>query len=83
MPPKIEMDRAAVERGDGYILCSDGVWSRLSLQELTQGLCSQDLNAAAQNLVSTATQRGGDHADNASVVLLRFGLPSSVEDSTD
>ncbi len=56
--------------GDRLILCSDGVWERISDAELWAAGDREDLEAAAQGVVNTAVTRGGVRADNATLVLV-------------
>lgn len=73
--PKPRLGGAEIEPGDVLLLCSDGFWENLEPSEITQlaanppGQWRQALEAAVQ----LAVQRGGQKADNTSVILARFG----------
>lgn len=67
--PVIGGDRLAP--GDLLVLCSDGVWERVSDTELWAAGEADDLEAAARRLVEAAVTRGGARADNAALVLVR------------
>ncbi len=69
--PKLEPDIVAVpqkfEPEDRLLLCSDGLYSYLSNEEISQLLLADSLSEAARQLVELAKQRGGH--DNITVVL--------------
>lgn len=73
---QIDVREFQVEPGDLYLLCSDGLTTMLSDQEILERLRGNPgLEEACQRLVRDANARGG--YDNVSVVLLR------VEESTE
>ena len=60
----------AVEKGDLYVLCTDGLWGLVAEQELA-GLVNANVpEAACQALVQVALDRGGP--DNITVLILRI-----------
>jgi len=66
-----EITRYAVDSGDVFLLCSDGLTDMLSAEEIQSVLVSrQKLDEAADALVAAANLRGG--RDNVSVVLARM-----------
>lgn len=70
--PRVEPDLAeiALEPGDAFVLCSDGLVNHVhddEIAKLAGGEC--DLQEAAERLVELANRRGGE--DNTTVVLLR------------
>jgi protein phosphatase len=70
--PEVAVDVAwrRLEAHDVVVLCSDGLWSHVSDDEMaTIILAEPDLAAAAERLVAAANERGG--ADNITVVLAR------------
>lgn len=68
--PKPEIGCGRVTSDDLLVLCSDGLWERVSEAELwTAG--RQTLVEAAAALVEQAVARAGPEADNATVVLVR------------
>jgi serine/threonine protein phosphatase PrpC len=72
--PDVEVDTytLAGREGDLFLLCSDGLTSMISDQEVGSILRSADsLDAAAEALVRAANQSGGK--DNITVVLFRLG----------
>lgn len=69
--PAVEPDLSSVRAraGDVLMLCSDGISSQLSDDELEHCLSGRrDLDAAAERLVELANARGGE--DNATVILV-------------
>lgn len=70
--PQVEVDTASftIEAGDYLLICSDGLTTYLSDEEIAQGvLQAESLAAACDNLIALANRRGG--RDNISVVLAR------------
>ena len=70
--PEVDVDTYTVagRSGDVYLLCSDGLTSMVSDEELRSIVRqADDLNAAAADLVRAANQSGGK--DNVTVVLFR------------
>lgn len=57
--------------GDVVLLCSDGLWSAVSDEEMRQAAQSLAPQRAAQTLVELAKRRGA--GDNISAVVLRIG----------
>jgi PPM family protein phosphatase len=72
--PEVEVDTYTVtgREGDLFLLCSDGLTSMITDEEIGSILRSADsLDAAADALVRAANQSGGK--DNITVVLFRVG----------
>jgi PPM family protein phosphatase len=72
--PEVEVDTytLAAREGDLFLLCSDGLTSMISDEEIGSIIRSADsLDAAADALVLAANQSGGK--DNITVVLFRVG----------
>jgi PPM family protein phosphatase len=72
--PEVEVDTYTVpaREGDRFLLCSDGLTSMISDDEIGSILRSaESLDAAADALVRAANQSGGK--DNITVVLFRVG----------
>jgi protein phosphatase len=78
--PDVEVDTYTVagRAGDLFLLCSDGLTSMVSDDEVSAILRSaDDLDAAADSLVRAANQSGGK--DNITVVLFRLGEDSAPD----
>jgi len=73
---ELELNPAAagsVAGGDGLVLCSDGIWEHADAAALAAALATRNLEKAATELVRMAVGKGGNNADNASVILARLG----------
>jgi protein phosphatase len=68
--PRVDVLETELEDGDLYLLCSDGLNSMLTDDEIA-GLLEPhgSLDESCERLINAANQRGGN--DNISVVLLR------------
>jgi PPM family protein phosphatase len=58
-----------VEKGDIFLLCSDGLTSMLDDEDIAEQITSKDLSASVDNLINKANESGG--LDNVSVILLK------------
>jgi protein phosphatase len=68
--PKVDILETAIEPGDLYLLCSDGLNSMLTDDEIGDIVAQPgNLEEMCSRLIFAANQRGGN--DNISVVLLR------------
>lgn len=76
---ELELHEHAVEVGDIYLLCSDGLSDLVEDEDiqLTLASLSANLELAANQLVQMANDNGGK--DNISVILARVLKPFSVE----
>jgi serine/threonine protein phosphatase PrpC len=64
----------AVTPADWFALCSDGLWSHVSAQEMAHVVTGSGSTAgAATELLGLARGRAGDEADNLSLALARPG----------
>jgi protein phosphatase len=63
-----DLQTLAVEMGDCYLLCSDGLSNHVSVDEIGQILTTQTYADAGRALVETANERGGD--DNITCVIV-------------
>lgn len=70
-PPQVEHGFAAVRPGQAFVLCSDGVWERLSTDELGALARRRDLHPALNEALGRAVQRGGLDGDNVSLIVAR------------
>lgn len=71
-PPEPEFGRSSIEEGDGFLLCSDGLWEVTSTDEMAAGLADGSLGHAAKVMVRQAALRGGNDSDNVSMALARL-----------
>jgi hypothetical protein len=77
--PKPRLGGAEIEPGDVLLLCSDGFWENLEPGEITQLAATppSQWQKALEKAVQLAVQRGGQKADNTSVILTRYGEASA------
>ena len=69
--PDPDLESAQVEMGDGFVLCSDGLWEQISTDEMLGALGAEVLNVEAKRLVELAADRGGPDGDNVTIALAR------------
>jgi PPM family protein phosphatase len=72
-PPQVEHGFAPLHAGQTFVLCSDGVWERLSTAELGRLAQCRDQHQALQEALGQALDRGGAQGDNVSLILARVG----------
>lgn len=65
---QLDEDAVALNDGDTFLLCSDGLSNEVSEQEMLEELASGDCQRAAERLVDIALARGG--RDNISAVVV-------------
>jgi protein phosphatase len=66
---RTDVRKEQLEEDDTFLLCSDGMWGKLELAEITEALRADDLEAACDRLVELAVERGGE--DNISGLMVR------------
>jgi serine/threonine protein phosphatase PrpC len=69
--PVVDHGLAMLRPGQAFVLCSDGVWEHLSTAELAALSRARDPQAALEQALALVVRRGGEHADNASLVVAR------------
>jgi protein phosphatase len=67
---EINPDPISLRKGDVLILCSDGLWSLVTEDELAKLFSEPDLKEAVEKAIGMALQRGAD--DNTTVGVLRM-----------
>lgn len=72
-PPQVEHGFAALRPGLSFVLCSDGVWERLSTDELGRLARRRNLRDALHEALGQAMERGGAEGDNVSLIFARVG----------
>lgn len=61
----------ALEEGDLFLLCSDGLTGLVPERDIVEALWSDDLDASCQSLIDLANENGG--TDNVTVQLIAYG----------
>lgn len=69
--PEPDVDAAEAGAGDGFLLCSDGLWEQVSEEEMAKALKADNLSKSAKQLVANAAKRGGAEGDNVAIALVR------------
>lgn len=64
---------APLQSGDILLLCSDGLWGPLTNEEIAAAFSLKPLSSALPQLMGKALQLGGQHADNTTAVIARWG----------
>ncbi len=70
-PPQVEHGGAPLRVGQNFALCSDGVWASLDAAELGRFAAREDQESALREALELAVERGGEHGDNLSLILVR------------
>ena len=65
----VALDGVELEKGDMLLLCTDGLSTKISSEEMAETLRSRSLSEAAQELIALANARGGE--DNITVEVAR------------
>ena len=68
--PDIFNVKQRVQKGDRFLLCSDGLYDLVSDAEICSIITQKSLKQAAASLITTAKEYGGD--DNVTVVLVEI-----------
>ena len=78
--PVIDLSkRTPLRNGDVLMLCTDGLWSVLSKEEVATWLTSTPILKSAPQMMREAEQRGGPDGDNLSTIVVRWG-PETLTD---
>lgn len=70
MPPDIFTRRIEILTRDLFLICSDGVWESLALEDIEECLCGDDLMTIANHLTEDLIK--ADCEDNLSFILCKF-----------
>ena len=70
----VDVSRRPIQQGDVFVLCSDGLWSELTREEIVNEVAADlDPGAVAASLIQVAIARGAP--DNVSVIVARVAGP--------
>lgn len=67
----VDIEYATVEKGDRYLLCSDGLCKELNQKEIETAMSGIPVEQASQELVKLALARGG--SDNITCIVIQVG----------
>lgn len=74
VPPKIELaDRQELMEGDTILLCTDGLWSSVSDEQIKKVLCGASIQENVTQLLDMAEAASVDKGDNMSAIGLQWG----------
>jgi serine/threonine protein phosphatase PrpC len=72
--------RTALRNGDIMLLCTDGLWSVQTREEMATWLTSTPILKSAPLMMREAEQRGGPDGDNLSAIVVRWGPEGASEE---
>lgn len=79
--PPVEIHAAfPLKAGDVMMLCSDGLWSGVSREELVREFRNEPLELAVPRLIQSALNHNGVGADNTTVLAMKWDTDSSEND---
>ncbi len=74
MVPQVECSAPIpISDADIMLLCTDGIWGSINVQEISAIMHAYSLEDAVRHLMDHAEFRGGEHGDNLSLVALTWG----------
>jgi serine/threonine protein phosphatase PrpC len=74
MVPQVECSPPIpISDADIMLLCTDGIWGSINVQEISAIMHAYSLEDAVRHLMDHAEFRGGEHGDNLSLVALTWG----------
>lgn len=76
--PRIDFGRThALQAGDVFLLCSDGLWGYFEDREIGHTLAELDARSAARVLINAARERAQGGGDNISLAIIKV-VPAAV-----
>jgi PPM family protein phosphatase len=81
--PVVDLSRRTPLRtGDLIVLCTDGLWSVYPQEEIARALTGTSILKSSPTLMREAELRGGPEGDNLSVIIIRWGPETVVDEPT-
>src|SRR4030095_4810234 len=65
--------RTPLRNGDVLVMCTDGMWSVMTKEEIATWLTSTPILKSAPQMMREAEKRGGPDGDNLSAIVVRWG----------
>lgn len=65
----------ALQQGDKLMLCSDGLWDRLSEADIVDHLAHKPVSEAVPDMVESALRTAGDKSDNVTCIAIEWEMP--------
>lgn len=80
VPPVYQLvGPVTLQQDDRVMLCSDGLWSALSEDDIVCDLSQKPVDVAVPDLVEKALQLAGCHSDNVTCMALKWETPDFSE----
>lgn len=70
--PMADFGEAELAAGDGFVLCSDGLWEHALEDEMARTASALSLDQATRELAKLAAERGGGDGDNVAIAIARI-----------
>ncbi len=67
--------QGCLQAGDGFLLCTDGLWPWFADSELAAAISRRTPRQAAELLVDKAAERAQGNGDNCTMAILRLVAP--------
>lgn len=68
-----------LQQGDRVMLCSDGLWSNLSDDDIVFELSEKPVDVAVPDMVEKALRQGGVSCDNVTCIAMAWETPDSAD----
>ena len=69
----------SLQQGDKLMLCSDGLWDRLSDADIVDHLARKPVSEAVPDMVERALRTAGDKSDNVTCIAIEWEMPDGFE----
>lgn len=84
MQPEVTLSKKTpVRHGDTFLLCSDGLWSPLSDDEILAAISGYPVIQAVQRLLNQAESRAGEKSDNISAIGMTWNAEGREAPTTE
>jgi serine/threonine protein phosphatase PrpC len=72
--------RTPLRNGDVLLMCTDGLWSVVTREEIATWITSTPILQTGPQLMRDAEKRGGADGDNLSAIVVRWGPETSADE---